>query len=246
MSRTYPEARGSVPAGYIITSAEDMARWMGIQIGIIQDIPDIFRTIVSKSHEQGQSVTSTDGEYYAAGWEVNLNEGTVEHGGGNPGFSTYVLLFPEEQIGITVLTNLAGVDAHLIAENIKGILDGNLQQNYSMSMEQILDIVVSILTVVAGLLIILLVFLGLHRRRQGQKCHLSKKRVALIVICFVISITLCLVCTFPGLMFGSSWSFIMTWMPYSLLTVIITLTLLSISVTWFMAFTCRKMGAIKH
>ena len=234
-----PEARGSVPVGYIIASAEDMARWMGIQIGIIQDVPDVFRAIVSRSHEQGQGVAAPDGGYYAAGWEVNLNEGTIEHGGGNPGFSTYVLLFPEEQIGVTLLANLSGVDAHLIAKNIKGILNGDLQQAYSMSIVQILDIAVSIFTVAAGLLIILLVFLALRRRRQGQKRHLSTKRVTLTVILFVISVALCLLLAFPGLIFSGGWSFILIWAPYSLLTGTIALMLLSISVTWFVAFPCR-------
>ena len=45
-----PDYAGNKPAGYIISNTKDMARWLGIQMGIVQDIPEIFHTVIEKSH----------------------------------------------------------------------------------------------------------------------------------------------------------------------------------------------------
>ncbi|WP_312432627.1 serine hydrolase domain-containing protein, partial [Lacrimispora sp.] len=51
-----PDYSGNKPAGYIISCTKDMARWMGIQMGIVQDIPEIFHTVIEKSHQGDMSV----------------------------------------------------------------------------------------------------------------------------------------------------------------------------------------------
>jgi uncharacterized membrane protein len=228
-----PEAGGSIPAGYIISSAQDMARWMGIQMGNVQDIPAVFHTIISKSHEQGQSVAAPDDSYYAAGWFISEDQTIIEHGGGNPGFSTYVLLFPDEKVGITVLANASGVNAKLIAENIKAILDGDLAQTYSMGATQILDIVLSIVTVIGGLLAILFFISGFRRKKQAQKQSVSKKRVALIIIWIAVTFTVLCVLCFSDFFFAGGWSVALMWMSFSLLSAVISLTLLCGSIVWF-------------
>lgn len=79
-----PDYSGNKPAGYIISSTKDMARWMGIQMGIVKDIPEIFHTVIEKSHQGDMSVPDVNEMYYAAGWTVNANQTIIEHPGEIP------------------------------------------------------------------------------------------------------------------------------------------------------------------
>lgn len=58
-----------------------MARWMGIQMGIVQDIPEIFHRAIEKSHRGDMSVSAVNDMYYAAGWSVNVEQTFIEHTG---------------------------------------------------------------------------------------------------------------------------------------------------------------------
>ena len=236
IERDSPEARGSVPTGYIITSARDMARWMGIQLGIVEDIPEIFKTIIPRSHELGRSVAEADGTFYAAGWVVSEDHRIIEHGGGNPGFSTYVRLLSEEQIGITLLINASGVDVVGMIYSIEDIFDGNLHQAYPIIS---MDVLFTIFTALGGLLAILFFLLGLRRMKRRQHYPVTKKRLVLIALWFAITLALCLVCFVPRIIPGMpfhNWTAIFMWVPYSILTGMIALTALSVSITWFVAF----------
>ena len=64
-----PSYRGNTPAGYIVSTAEDMARWMQIQMGMIQ-VEEPYASLIEKSHMGNASVASTDGYLYGAGWSV--------------------------------------------------------------------------------------------------------------------------------------------------------------------------------
>lgn len=76
-----PDYAGNKPAGYIISNTKDMARWMGIQMGIVQDIPEIFHRVIEKSHRGDMSVSAVNDMYYAAGWSVNAEQTFIEHTG---------------------------------------------------------------------------------------------------------------------------------------------------------------------
>jgi CubicO group peptidase (beta-lactamase class C family) len=236
-----PEARGSVPTGYIISSVYDMARWMNIQLGFVYDIPEIFCTIINRSHQADMSVLSSpfgdEYYFYAAGWSVNEAGTIVQHSGDNPGFSTHVHMWLEEGIGITFLSNSNNTNGYAVANSIRGILGGNLDQSYSMGVYQILGIAFTIVTVVGGLLTLLLSILGLQRTRQGKRHCLTGKRITLIVFLIIVTLAMgVLVFLLPGL-FGVSWSLLFVFSAYSLLTGMFALVLLCASTIWFV---CSK------
>lgn len=58
-----PDYAGNKPAGYIISDSKDMARWMEIQLSIVEDIPDIFKRVIMNSHNGNQSVPADNGLY---------------------------------------------------------------------------------------------------------------------------------------------------------------------------------------
>ncbi len=111
-----PEYRGNTPAGYVISSARDMARWMGIQMGII-GIPEKYRTAVERSHVGNMTVASSGDSYYAAGWSVHIRGEYISHAGSNPNFSSNLTIDNEKQIGICVLANLNSNVPGYITEN---------------------------------------------------------------------------------------------------------------------------------
>jgi len=222
-------ATTNMPTGFLVSSARDMARWMEVQLGLATDIPEIFHIIIPRSHVVGQNMAQSDGSYYAAGWNVSADQSFIEHGGTNWGFGTNVYLFPEEQIGITVLSNLAGAHGTQSrpAGNIKDILDGNLSQSYSMLWTfQHLDVTFTVTTVLGIVLAVLFLLLGLRRRKQNERLPLTKKRMVLIAFWAVMAVAMAV----PMLLV--SW---LIFFIYSFLAMGIALALLFGSVAWFVA-----------
>jgi len=245
------EARGSVPTGYFITSARDMARWMEIQLGIVEDIPAIFKELVPRSHVGDRSVEIAGFRgrysYYAAGWFVSEDGSIVEHGGGNPSFATHILLLPDEQIGITILSNSTTPDTMRMADSIADILDGNLRQRYTFIGQNMktIDVTFTITTVVGGLLAILFFFLGLCRMKRHSRRPITKKRVALIVFWSLVTLTMGVIgYMLPRLTFGGGWDSVARWLGYSPLAAMLALILLCVSVVWFVISPCRKMRSV--
>lgn len=227
-----PEFRGNTPAGYLFSSSQDIARWMGIQLGIVEDIPEIFQGLIAKSHEGNRSVAAVDELYYGAGWVVNADQTFIQHAGGNPTFATNIFLFPEEQLGISLLSNSASTNIDMLY-NIKDILDGNISQSYQMSLMQISDIALSSATIALTLLAILFFFVGVRRKKQNRKLPLTKKRLILIAFWLVTTIFIGILCLILPTIFGASWRSFLVWQTYSYLTALIALSLLSASITWF-------------
>ena len=236
------ETESRVPTGFLISSAQDMARWMGIQLGLVTDIPEIFHTIIPRTHESGHWVVQWDG-YYTAGWFVSAEGDRIDHGGLNHSFSTFALLLPEEQIGITVLANSCQtINATLIADSIADILGGDLEASYRMGGIQIMDVVFTLVTILGGAFAVIFFIFGLRRRKQDERQPRTKKRIVLIILWSVITLALIVFSyAFPRTIipFGS-WSFALTLVSLSFLTAFVALALLSASITWFVAFPRRR------
>lgn len=227
-----PDFAGNKPAGYILSSTADMARWMRMQMGAVQDLPDVFKAVISNSHQGNMTVPDSHGMYYAAGWMVNADNTLIEHTGGNPNFATKVVLFPNEQIAICLLSNGASTNINLVM-NIKEILDGNLSQTYEMSGTQLLEITLSSATMIFCLLAMLFFVLGLRSRRKNERQPMAKKRMLITGAWLALTVTLSILfCWFFPMLFGANWPTIFVWQTYSLLTAFISLTLFAASIAW--------------
>ena len=227
-----PDYAGNKPAGYIMSNAKDMARWMNIQMGTIQDIPEVFKTVIMKSHQGDTSVPDIDGMYYGAGWSVNIDKTLIAHSGGNPNFATQVTVLPDEQLAVCLLSNSANTNLELV-ENIKSILDGNLAPSYKMSARQLLDIVLSAVTIIACLLAAALFLLGLHRKKVNNRRQTTKNRQLITIVWLTVTVALCIMCWIFPVFSGYDWYTILVWQAYSILTTFISLALLSMAITWF-------------
>lgn len=120
--------RGIVPAGFIFSSAEDMAHYLiahlnGGRYGSTSvlspaGIAELHRPAVRTAG--GPIVTD---EFYAMGWFVREKDGlmTVSHAGSTPNFHTNLVLIPEGEWGIVLLMN---AENGLRPERISGMAQG--------------------------------------------------------------------------------------------------------------------------
>jgi len=235
-----PKYEGSKPSGYIISCSKDMARWMDIQLGLVDDIPEIYRAIVEKSHYANTSVPAVTDLYYAGGWVVDAAGEFIEHGGDNLNFTSDIKMYPKSQIAITLLTNGNLTNNRAITESIRSIIDGELNQKHTLGLYKIFDGIGVVTTIVGILFAFLFLLLGLRRWRNRSKNLIPKKRIALIAIWIIITAAIALSGKFFPALFGCDWKsmFSFTYL-YSFATGFIALALASVSVTWFV-FARRK------
>ena len=116
MQTEYLPLRGVGPAGSIVSTAEDMAKYLQFQLGDgtwngkrllssenlqMMHTPQVIGTPYFWKFDE---VTETN---YGLGWFTDRYRGTrmVSHGGNTLGFSSLVTLLPEKNFGIALLSN---------------------------------------------------------------------------------------------------------------------------------------------
>jgi CubicO group peptidase (beta-lactamase class C family) len=132
------------PAGGIISSANDMARWLLLQLGGgALDGTRVFSESAQKTMWTPHNVMSgptpgsqerdTHFRTYALGWSVSDFKGrfTAGHGGAYDGMFSQVWLMPEERLGVVVLTNCDRSVMGPIVERIRDAYLGLPEKDYS-------------------------------------------------------------------------------------------------------------------
>jgi hypothetical protein len=119
--------RALAPAGLLASSANDMGRWIQIQLahGAIPGGGRLFSEAASAEMWNPVTLEPINGlpppldgikptfQAYALGWEVRDYRGAkiVWHSGGVFGFTTVVVLIPEKNIGFAIMVNAEDVSA---------------------------------------------------------------------------------------------------------------------------------------
>jgi CubicO group peptidase (beta-lactamase class C family) len=107
------------PAGSLISSPEDMAKWVAALLRNASQLEgplvkqktllDLWapQTIVPISDASASRFPSTHFRAYGSGWALSDYHGRklIAHGGGYDGMYSQVMLVPQEQLGVVVLTN---------------------------------------------------------------------------------------------------------------------------------------------
>jgi CubicO group peptidase (beta-lactamase class C family) len=112
------EADSEAPAGGVSSSANDLAKWMELQLnnGMFEGRQIVDREALEETHkpqmctaDKFTSVDQCPGNVYGLGWNVRRdpeNRLTLSHSGAFLlGTSTSVFLVPDEQLGIVILVN---------------------------------------------------------------------------------------------------------------------------------------------
>ncbi len=242
---TPPIYRGNVPAGYIVSNTNDIAKWLNLQLGAIQDYTFSNQTI-KQSHIPDLTVgPMTQGIYYASGWSVQErnSEGYIWHDGANPTYSSYFIMQPDKQIGVAVLSNMNTIYTTAIGNGLIDIWVGNSVKTNTTDAYQMVDKVVTILCIIIGFLGIFLTILlarilwGFKRKLRAYKLLNGKRIFLLMLHSLFVGVILTLVMVGPKIL-NMSWDFIRVWGPTSIsmfyYTLIVTIIAYYILVLWLM------------
>ncbi len=155
----YYELRAMRPAGGINSNARDMANWIltWVNNGKFkgQDIlPEKYvseakypQTVMPMWYLPEEEFKGIFAANYGYGWIITNYQGhyRVEHGGGIDGFRSTVAFFPNEKIGLVVLTNQTNYEAALIIRNILadrllGLEERKWLKEYQQNLEPVKNI----------------------------------------------------------------------------------------------------------
>jgi putative ATP-binding cassette transporter len=219
-ARTYlaPKFRGNNAAGYIISNADDIARWLGAQVGTTAT-PD--SAVIEKTHQKDESVAPHDEAAYGMGWEISLSgNGDIYHGGLNPNFTSYMIVNPGRKLAVAVLANSNSDYTAIIAKRLMARISGETDiKNYHF--DNSTDNAFSVVSM--ALLFFILVAIAFNGmivqqivkgRRSFQRpgpatlLRIFYSIVALLPFLFGIFIL-------PKAIAGFSWGTVLVWLPVS-------------------------------
>ena len=149
---------GELGAGYIVSSAEDMAHFMIAQYndGQYKGAAVLSPQGVDAMHRR----TNAEGFAYGMGWFINEQDGyrRIEHGGSLEAFKSDLVFFPERQTGFVILINQGHlIDAFLsrpqLTEGLAALLLGKMPNSQGLSMNLLTAILVAGFAVTVGLMV---------------------------------------------------------------------------------------------
>jgi putative ATP-binding cassette transporter len=221
-----PVFHGNNPAAYIISNSTDIARWLRIQLGLVQT--DMSH-LIHKTHLRDESVPPDTGAItsYAMGWQISLRgDGQVSHSGVNPNFTAYMAFQPEKKTAVAVLANSSTPYTPVIGSYAIKYLAGEELPSISPISNKI-DTVCTIISLV--LVLYLLVMLGLigfnivgffRGKNQFERFTWKKagKLLGILLVCFPYLLGVYLL---PTATLEVSWETALVWAPVSAYAVVI-------------------------
>ncbi|QGH36147.1 serine hydrolase [Gracilibacillus salitolerans] len=201
---------GDLPAGFIISSAENMSHYLIAQMngGRFRDAS----VLSSKSVRlmQTEPISNT----YGMGWlfdEIN-GVAVIGHAGGTPGFQSHIWFSPEQRIGVIVLANVVSVLDALpdteysmatdIASDVMNIMTEQPLTDYRLSINQRYWLLNGAVVLLSGWLALALIRTGQRYLRLAQQ-RTSKRyewvwRLALVFILHFIWPCLIVIMTYTS------------------------------------------------
>ncbi len=131
VARNMPIYRSALPAGWVMSSAEDMGRWLVINLndGYTDEGQLIPADDIEELHTSAIVFEEGDEQLgYGMGWFISCEPGDVPciwHGGDTPNFTADMMILPEHQLGVVVLVNSQAITiGHNIAPGVVNLILG--------------------------------------------------------------------------------------------------------------------------
>ncbi|MBW9155188.1 cyclic peptide export ABC transporter [Clostridium tagluense] len=219
-----PMYRGNKPAGYIISSAEDMAKWLKIQMGTFDD-SKFSKELIEDSHKPNRRIAPLgDGASYADGWFVYQKDGgEISHGANNPNYSSFIVFRPEDKVGIAVLGNINSEYVSAITQGVNEILQGKEYNKDIKDLNKSADRISILIICIASLIIISTLYFMFKTLKQifKKERKLNRKGIKGILkisfsLIFMLGLSYCIY-LIPYILYDEvSWGFIFVWLPKSI------------------------------
>ena len=217
-----PVFKGNNAAGYVISNANDMVKWLRFQMGLTTSPLYKYAYI---THQRDETVAPSGLMSYAMGWEVSLSgNGQIMHDGVNPNFTSYVAFIPGKHLGLVILTNSSSNAAQYLGAKIMAMLSGEDLKKLpepDNSGDKIFTIVSAALAVYTFVVIGLILFFQLGRIGKKRKLQLpdSKSVFQFFIAVLLITPVVYSIYLLPNV-FGFSWGAIRVWSPDSFVVMI--------------------------
>lgn len=224
-----PIYRGNTPAGYIITNAGDLSEWIKIQLRMKKSDAS-YEKLIALSHAPDRTVKpSAEGTSYAVGWNaVQDGNGELFHAGENPNFSSYIVIRPEDKIGVGVLANINSEYAYAIGQGIIDIMNGKKVKTNVVDTIKYFDSVFFLVAIVSVPIILVSIFLTIAcfiqvlKKQRKLRCRARNFITGFsCLLLFLAGFGYCLY-KIPSIMFDDlPWNFIDVWAPFSVKVAVI-------------------------
>jgi len=218
-----PAYRGNTAAGYVVSSASDMAKWLKIQLGTASGL-GLDPEIVRESHLPDTTVApNPDGSSYAAGWGVfQKGTGELAHEGNNPNFSSFIVFRPQDSVGVAILANQSSIHTLTLGNGIMSMMMDKKMPDAVKDTWKGLDAAASAVLFVSAPVIILTLWqlmtaLTQLARRQ-RKLTGGLPRALAVCVALAAGLTgfgYCLYRIPDALYGGLNWSFFTVWAPFT-------------------------------
>lgn len=238
-----PTYRGNTPAGYILSDAMDMERWLNVQLGISEGTSEPLRRAVVLSHAPDRRVSETLTEpydfpfRYGGGWLVfnGGKEPYLSHGGNNPNFSSYIILDFNQKIGIAVMGNRNTTYTYAIAKGLHDLLMGKLPAGAYQDTTSTVNLAATVLFILCLLLSIWILYRAfkvLIAIRRGERSFAGRSASLYLKSTLWTLFAILMVGAawyIPKQLFwGYSWSFIVVWGPFTVAPAMIALAITAV------------------
>jgi len=241
-----PAYRGNSPAGYVVSNARDIARWLKLQLELVESP---LTSLIRKSQQRDELVPPNIGRNdissYTMGWQVSLaGDGEIQHGGLNPNYTTYMAFRPKGKIGVAVLANSDSGYTAFIGDTVMEMLHGVGMNEAAVpgggfdNTTSMMAIVLGILLAIIGIYILWIVIELLMRRRTLERFNWLKLGKMIGVLLFLapflfgIYLLPIVLLNLPLKLSMTPWNFAMVWTPASFNTAI-TLLLVVFAAGYF-------------
>ena len=233
-----PVFRGNNPAAYIVSNGKDMAKWLKLQMGLIDSE---FKPLIQKTHVPDLSVLPSNLRSYGMGWIINqFRRSAIVHTGANPNFTSFIGFYPEEKIGVAIMANSNSTYTTSIGNYILRSFAGENDVEVSPPTNKI-DTICSIFSFVLGLYMLVMIGVIIYRligffRGKKKLEPLTWKKIGKIFAAVLFSIPyLYGVYLIPHAATDLSWDAALVWAPTSFYIAVLLLVL-AIGVNYVLYF----------
>lgn len=216
-----PVYKGNNAAGYVISNAADIARWLSFQMGLSSSG---LSALAAQSHRRDELVPPHGMYSYAMGWEVSLSgNGEILHSGLNPNFTSHIAFRPRRQLGVAVLANSNSNFTPLLGNRIMKMLAGEeIKKDFNPGNGN--DTAFSMISIVLSCYVLfMLAFLGktiAEIVRKKRALEISRKKFTrLLTTLLFVAPTLYGIYLFPEIL-GFNWEAVLVWTPVSFIFMI--------------------------
>ncbi len=230
-----PVYRANIPAGYVVSNSNDIARWLQFQMGAIETP---LTPLLKETHTADLSVAPPGNTLtsYAIGWFVNqIGTASIFHGGLNPNFTSYFVFSQKDKRGVAILANSNTNMTGFIGTVVYNWLYGDTS-SMAMQPDDSLDKTFTVLSLMVGfsLLVTLLFYCSIvydlikkNRAFEGLTFRKLLRFVGVLILFLPFLLAIYLI---PKTLTGASWDMAIVWSPLSFqVAIILILTVMLLS-----------------